>query len=246
MWGERSDKNRGTTLQMSVKRRTFTGYEGEPAARPALTRSEIPGDPDPALSGMTCGALIGLFPAHDAVAREALAVLYDRHAEAVYGLGLRVLSDTVAGEELLQETFWWLWTGGARAATGVVDGADGVDAVDAAATLLHAAYLIAVRSPRYSTGATVPAGHAHAVPVAPVAPVAPVTVAFANLAPEVRRALDLTQHGRLRCAQIAVVEGVTAGTIRQRLATGLSALVAHKSAHGSAPDGYGMTQAHAA
>ena len=225
---------------MSVKRHTFTGYEEQPAARPALPRSEIPGDPDPALSGMTCGALIGLLPARDAVAREALAVLYDRHAEAVYGLGLRVLSDTVAGEKLLQETFWWLWTGGARAATGV---ADGVDAVDAAATLLHAAYLIAVRSPGYSTGATVPAGHAHAVPVAPVAPV---TVAFANLAPEVRRALDLTQHGRLRCAQIAVVEGVTAGTIRQRLATGLSALVAHKSAHGSAPDGYGMTQAHAA
>lgn len=225
---------------MSVKRRTFTGYEEQPAARPALPRSEIPSDPDPALSGMTCGALIGLLPAQDAVAREALAVLYDRHAEAVYGLGLRVLSDTVAGEELLQETFWWLWTGGARAATGVVDGAEGADAVDAAATLLHAAYLIAVRTPGNSTGATVPAGDAHAVPVAPV------TVAFANLAPEVRRALDLTQHGRLRCAQIAVVEGVTAGTIRQRLATGLSALVAHKSAHGSAPDGYGMTQAHAA
>lgn len=39
----------------------------------------------------------------------ALALLYDRHAAAVFGLCLRILHDRAEAEDALEETFWELW-----------------------------------------------------------------------------------------------------------------------------------------
>jgi RNA polymerase sigma-70 factor (ECF subfamily) len=42
--------------------------------------------------------------------REAFAQLYDRHASRVYGLAVRILGETMAAEEVTQDTFMKLWT----------------------------------------------------------------------------------------------------------------------------------------
>lgn len=39
----------------------------------------------------------------------ALEALYDRHAASVMGLALRILGESGAAEEVVQETFWRLW-----------------------------------------------------------------------------------------------------------------------------------------
>lgn len=40
---------------------------------------------------------------------DALAVLYDRHASALYGLILRIVREREVADELLQETMWQVW-----------------------------------------------------------------------------------------------------------------------------------------
>lgn len=41
--------------------------------------------------------------------RNALELLYDRHAARVLGFSLQLLRERAAAEELLQETFWQVW-----------------------------------------------------------------------------------------------------------------------------------------
>jgi RNA polymerase sigma-70 factor (ECF subfamily) len=43
----------------------------------------------------------------------ALEVLYDRYAPAVMGLALKMLGDRAAAEEIVQETFWRVWSNAA-------------------------------------------------------------------------------------------------------------------------------------
>jgi RNA polymerase sigma-70 factor, ECF subfamily len=38
-----------------------------------------------------------------------MATLYDRHSASVFGLARRMLGETAAAEDLLQETFWRVW-----------------------------------------------------------------------------------------------------------------------------------------
>lgn len=41
--------------------------------------------------------------------RNALEILYDRHAARVLGFSLQLVAERAAAEELLQETFWQVW-----------------------------------------------------------------------------------------------------------------------------------------
>src|SRR5919199_4226099 len=68
----------------------------------------------------TDDALMALLPAGGRSAEAALAVLYDRYAACVYGLGLRMLGDPALAEHLVQETFWRVWTTAARYTPGRV------------------------------------------------------------------------------------------------------------------------------
>ena len=40
---------------------------------------------------------------------DALATLYDRHAQTVYNLIMRIVRDSASADELLQDTFWQVW-----------------------------------------------------------------------------------------------------------------------------------------
>lgn len=52
---------------------------------------------------------------------EALELLYERHAQIVYNLILRIVRDPVTADELLHDTFWHAWQGAADfRAAGVV------------------------------------------------------------------------------------------------------------------------------
>ena len=50
--------------------------------------------------------LVSLVRAGD---QNAMGALYDRYSPLVYAVGLRVLADTAAAEDLLQEVFPQLW-----------------------------------------------------------------------------------------------------------------------------------------
>jgi RNA polymerase sigma-70 factor (ECF subfamily) len=45
---------------------------------------------------------------------EALAELYDRHAQIVYNLIVRIVQDLVIADEVLQEAFWQVWQQAAK------------------------------------------------------------------------------------------------------------------------------------
>lgn len=42
--------------------------------------------------------------------KRALEMLYDRHSRAAMGLAVRMLGDQNSAEEIVQETFWRIWT----------------------------------------------------------------------------------------------------------------------------------------
>jgi RNA polymerase sigma-70 factor (ECF subfamily) len=46
--------------------------------------------------------------------QEAMGALYDRYSQLVYAVALRVLADTAAAEDVLQEVFMQLWRNPAR------------------------------------------------------------------------------------------------------------------------------------
>jgi RNA polymerase sigma-70 factor (ECF subfamily) len=40
----------------------------------------------------------------------AFGLLYDRHAAVVLGIAVKIVGDRTVGEEVLQETYWRVWT----------------------------------------------------------------------------------------------------------------------------------------
>jgi RNA polymerase sigma-70 factor (ECF subfamily) len=51
-------------------------------------------------------SLLGLIARHDA---DALAALYDRHAQTVYNMIARIVHEPATADEVLQDTFWQVW-----------------------------------------------------------------------------------------------------------------------------------------
>src|SRR5215472_8449774 len=71
-----------------------------------LKRSEMRVSGTPAPNFGDDAALIARLRAGD---ENAMADLYDRYSAVVYGVALRVLGDTTAAEDVLQEVFLQLW-----------------------------------------------------------------------------------------------------------------------------------------
>jgi RNA polymerase sigma-70 factor (ECF subfamily) len=51
-------------------------------------------------------SLLGMIARRDA---DALAALYDRHAQTVYNMIARIVQEPGAADEILQDTFWQVW-----------------------------------------------------------------------------------------------------------------------------------------
>ena len=56
--------------------------------------------------GLSDGALVSAVRAGN---QDAMAQLYDRYSQVVYAVAMRVLGDTAAAEDVLQEIFMQLW-----------------------------------------------------------------------------------------------------------------------------------------
>ena len=59
------------------------------------------------LAGMSDEQLMARVAARDSAAFE---LLYDRHAPVVLGVVVKIVGDRAVGEEVLQDTYWRLWT----------------------------------------------------------------------------------------------------------------------------------------
>jgi len=195
----------------------------------------VPPEPTGLLRAAAVGQPAGIKAASDDALLSAagrgdqasMAVLFDRHAPRVYGLGLALLRDAHAAEDALQETFLRVWRF-----------ADGFDPRRGSATawLLTIARNVCADSAR-ARGSTVvldPAlltvldeanispGPEDAMQVAEE--VRRVRAALAALPDEQRRALLLARwHGR-SATEIAAYEGVPVGTVRSRLRLALGRL----------------------
>jgi RNA polymerase sigma-70 factor (ECF subfamily) len=85
----------------------ITGLEIDPpadlAARPLAEESDpLPGEADPSSDAGLVGQVI-------AGSQDAFAVLYDRHADAVFAAAVRTSRDRGIAAEVVQETFLALW-----------------------------------------------------------------------------------------------------------------------------------------
>ena len=179
-------------------------------------------------------------------AESALAVLYDRYGGTVYGLGRRMLGDTGAAEDLLQETFWRVWQHAAQ-----------FDPRRARLStwMLRIAWNLAAselrrqgRRPRLATpsaGQQDDDRREDAEPVDP-APDVPDQVwlsqqrrlVFAGLQqlPEAQRQAVLLAYFRgLKQIEIAAVQGAPLSTVKTRLALGLRKLADYLQANGLRP-----------
>lgn len=59
------------------------------------------------MAGVTDEELMARIAARDTAAFERL---YDRHAPIVLGIAVKIVQDRAVGEEVLQETFWRVWS----------------------------------------------------------------------------------------------------------------------------------------
>lgn len=71
------------------------------------TLEPVPTQPGPLPADLADAELVARLLAGDQAALEAL---YDRHAAALYGLALRVVTDAGTAQEVVQEVFSTLWT----------------------------------------------------------------------------------------------------------------------------------------
>ncbi len=161
-------------------------------------------------------------------ARDASAfeLLYERHAPVVLGIAVKIVQDQAVGEEVLQETYWRVWT---QAAT-----------FDAAKGPLRAwLYSIARRQAldvlrRQSVRPQAARDDAEArqfeltpavdnVPEAAEQAIAGAQLrrALGRLSPEQQRVLDLAYYAGLTRQEIAQATGTPLGTVHTRARLGL-------------------------
>jgi len=151
----------------------------------------------------------------------AMAALYDRYSSIVYAVALRVLGDTGAAEDVLQEVFLQLWRN-----PGAFDSARGsLAAWLAVITRNRAIDALRKRKPETDiedvTVSVVPdfAGDADRTKVA-----AKIRGVLGSMSPPQRGALEMAYFEGLSHSEIASKTGEPLGTVKTRIRTGLMAL----------------------
>jgi RNA polymerase sigma-70 factor, ECF subfamily len=159
--------------------------------------------------------------------QQATSQLYDRYAKVVYAVALRVLQDTGAAEDILQDVFLQLWRN--------------PDAFDASRGSL-AAWLAVIarhrsidrlrkRRPEVDVEDCVIAGGPDLADEAErTLVIEKVRVVLAEMNPEQRKVLELAFFQGLTHTEIAEKTGEPLGTIKTRIRTGLQHLRARFAA----------------
>jgi RNA polymerase sigma-70 factor (ECF subfamily) len=159
--------------------------------------------------------------------QQATSQLYDRYAKVVYAVALRVLQDTGAAEDVLQDVFLQLWRN--------------PDAFDASRGSL-AAWLAVIarhrsidrlrkRRPEVDVEDCVIAGGPDLADEAErTLVIEKVRVVLAEMNPDQRKVLELAFFQGLTHTEIAEKTGEPLGTIKTRLRTGLQHLRARFAA----------------
>ena len=169
----------------------------------------------------------------------AFGLLYDRHAAVVLGVVVKIVGDRTVGEEVLQETYWRVWT---QAAT--FDPAKGpLRAWLFSIARRQALDVLRRQSVRPAAARddsearrleTAPATDED-VPVAAEQAIAAEQLrgALDQLSAEQKRVLELAYFGGLTRQEIARVTGTPLGTVHTRARLGLLALRAKLGAPGN-------------
>ena len=155
--------------------------------------------------------------------QRATRVLYERYASRVYGLGLVMLGDHAAAEDLVQDTFVKLWRTATR-----FDGSRGrLDTY-----VLMVARSLAIDGIRRRVVESRSLERAGAEPEADQRPgpdelaatgdlTARARGAMSRLSDEQRAALELAYFGGRTMAEVAEIEGIPVGTAKTRIRAAL-------------------------
>jgi RNA polymerase sigma-70 factor (ECF subfamily) len=164
--------------------------------------------------------LMAAFAAHD---ERAAAVLYDRFASRIYGLGIVMLGNDQAAQDLVQDTFVKVWRSAKRFDPSrgrletwvlLVGRSLAIDALRR--RVLEQRSLRAVGEPSEADPAPGPDDRAVVGDLAQRA-----RRAMARLSPEQRAAVELAYFGGRTSAEVAALEGVPQGTVKTRIRAAL-------------------------
>jgi RNA polymerase sigma-70 factor, ECF subfamily len=176
----------------------------------------VPGDPTNAMT--TDLALVGAIRSGD---QGAMAALYDRYSSIVYAVALRVLQDTSAAEDVLQDIFMQLWRkpgafdatrGNMAAWLAVIARNRAIDALRRRRPQDDIEEVIVSVEPDLASEAE----RSRAMEK--------VRVALQAMPPSQRSALELAYFEGLSHSEIAAKTGEPLGTIKTRIRTGLLSL----------------------
>ncbi len=151
----------------------------------------------------------------------AMSELYDRYGKVVYAVALRVLQDTAAAEDVLQDVFLQLWRN-----PNAFDASRGSLAAWLAVIARHRS-IDRLRQRRPETDiedCVISSGTDLADEAERVLVVEKVRRALAEMSPDQRSALELAFFQGLTHSEIAEKTGEPLGTIKTRIRTGLRQL----------------------
>jgi RNA polymerase sigma-70 factor (ECF subfamily) len=165
-------------------------------------------------------SLLRAFAERDPAAAEAL---YERYASRIYGLGIVMLGNDAAAEDLVQDTFVKLWRSAERfdASRGRLDTWVLLIARSLAIDALRRRVLDArmVEATKPSSEASAERGPEELAETEDLA--ARARRAMATLSDGQRAALELAYFGGKTSAEVAELEGIPLGTAKTRIRTAL-------------------------
>ena len=164
--------------------------------------------------------LMAAFAAHD---ERAAAVLYDRFASRIYGLGIVMLGNDQAAQDLVQDTFVKVWRSASRFDPSRGSWRPGCSwwgarwpSTRCAAACWSSARSAPSASPLEADPAPGPDDRAVLGDLTDRA-----RRAMARLSPEQRAAVELAYFGGRTSAEVAALEGVPQGTVKTRIRAAL-------------------------